>query len=176
MYTEENTPAWIHVLRQKDEWPYVLELTLEAYDSIRVKLFNIKFFHIDLVRALLDTGLTVADVNAIIGFMQYGAKYVTFTIDGHGTVYGEIVLPQGIKVVRVRNSRGEIIKHTVNNVNNAVSFMVELGSAESLVMTVASVTTTVTQITPVITSLVVAVAASMYIVRMVTSEVRKWLA
>ncbi|MEM1542954.1 MAG: hypothetical protein QXV82_10025 [Ignisphaera sp.] len=60
--------------------------------------------------------------------------------------------------------------------NNAISFMVELGSAESLVMTIASLTTTVTQITPVITSLMVAVAMSMYIVRTITSEVRKWLA
>jgi hypothetical protein len=139
-YDETNLPQWVYVI---PEGPggFTIEITLETYDRIKFRLVNIEGLLIDLNKAILDTGLTVADVQAIIAFLRFTAPRITLIVDGTGVDTYEIILPPGLTVSQVINATtGQPVPFIMNAARNSVVFTVEFASTLEIQMVVASVT------------------------------------
>jgi hypothetical protein len=139
-YNETNLPQWVYVI---PEGPggFTIEITLETYDRIRFRLVNIEGLLIDLNKAILDMGLTVADVQAIIAFLRFTAPRITLIVDGTGVDTYEIILPPGLTVSQVINATtGQLVPFIMNTARNSVVFTVEFASTLEIQMVVASVT------------------------------------
>jgi hypothetical protein len=139
-YSDANKPDWIAVIKENPDLDFTLQITLETYSSIKFVTSNIEGLLIDLPKAIADTGLSVADVQAIIAFIRFTAPKLTLTLDGTGIDNYEIILPPGLSVIQVRKATGERIPFFFNMARNSVVFTVVFSSTEVIELLVASVT------------------------------------
>lgn len=140
-YNDENKPDWMYVIKENDEQPFQLVLTLESWDRISLDETNIEGLHIDLNKAISDALISAYDINAIITFLRISSQKVTFVINGTGTDLISIVLPPGITVRDVVRSDGFRIPFTIFIIdgNIAVSFVVTFSSIVEIDMFIRSV-------------------------------------
>ena len=138
-YTDTNKPAWMAVIKENDANPFLLRLTWEGYNRIKLEETNIEALLVDLQQALLDAGMTVADAYAIMNFIRFTADRVILTVDGTGTDNFEIILPAGLTVIDVRKATGESVPFFFNHARNSVVFTVTFASVETIEMFVGSI-------------------------------------
>jgi hypothetical protein len=131
-YTTETLPEWMAVVPEAPENPVSITITLETYDKLRIATTNIEGLLVDLQKAITDTGLSVADVYAIISFLRFSAPKLTLIIDGTGTDFYEVVLPPGLTAIDVRKATGESVPFFYNVARNSIAFTVTFASTETL--------------------------------------------
>ena len=175
-YSDANKPSWLAVIKENPDQPFQLTITLESYDRIRFDEVNIEGLLVDLPKAITDTGLTVADVNAIIAFIRFTAPRITIIANGTGVDLFEIVLPPGVTVSQVVKATGEPIPFFFNYARNSVVFNVEFHSVEEIQLLVASVSNVLNKAVVAISGVMITLSVLQMIIRemySITEEVRR---
>jgi hypothetical protein len=175
-YSDANRPSWLAVIKEDSSADFQLTITLESYDRIRFDETNIEGLLVDLPSAIADTGLTVADVNAIIAFIRFTAPRLTLVINGTGVDNYEIILPPGVTVSQVVKATGEQVPFFYNMARNSVVFTVEFHSIEEIQLLVASVSNILNKAVQAIASVMITLSVLQIIIKQmasITEEVRR---
>jgi hypothetical protein len=155
-YDDTNKPDWLAVIKENNEDPFQLTLTIENWDRIRFDEVNIEGLLVDLPKALADTGLTVADVNALITFLRFTAPKITLVLNGTGTDVIEIILPPGLTIADVvKAGTGEKIPFFFNTARNSVVVTVTFASVVEIELLVRSIQNVLNQAVQTIVSVLV---------------------
>ena len=142
-YDDTNRPDWLVVIKEDPDTAFRLDITVEDWSRIRFTETNIEGLLVDLNRAITDTGLSVADVNALISFLRFTANKVTVVLDGTGTDTIEIVLPPGLTVADVlKAGTNERIPFFFNTARNSVVMNVTFASEVTIDILVRSIQVT----------------------------------
>jgi hypothetical protein len=175
-YSDANKPSWLGVIKEDPSADFQLTITLESYDRMRFDEVNIEGLLVDLPKAITDTGLTVADVNAIIAFIRFTAPRLTLVINGTGVDNFEIILPPGVTVSQVVKATGEQIPFFYNVARNSVVFTVEFHSIEEIQLLVASISSVLNRAVVAISGVMITLSVLQMIIRQMSSiaeEVRR---
>jgi hypothetical protein len=172
-YSDENRPSWLAVVKENPDQPFQLTITLESYDRIRFDEVNIEGLLVDLPKAIADTGLTVADVNAIIAFIRFTAPRITLVINGTGVDNFEIILPPGVTVSQVVKATGELIPFFYNVARNSVVFTVEFHSVEEIHLLVASISNVLNKAVIAISGVMITLSVLQAIIKQMASIVEE---
>jgi hypothetical protein len=155
-YDDTNKPDWLAVIKENNTDPFQLTLTIEDWSRIRFDEVNIEGLLVDLPKAITDTGLTVADVNALITFLRFTAPKITLVLNGTGTDVIEIILPPGLTVADVvKATTGEKIPFFFNTARNSVVVTVTFASVVEIELLVRSIQNVLNQAVQTIVSVLV---------------------
>ena len=138
-YTDTNAPEWITVMKENTANPFSIQITIKSWNELEFITSNVEAVLIDLQKAIQDTGLSVQDVYALIGFIRFTARNIILTVDGTGIDLYEIILPPGLSVTQVRKATGELVPFFFNAARNSVVFNVEFHSVETIYLVVGSI-------------------------------------
>jgi hypothetical protein len=175
-YSDANKPSWLGVIKEDPSADFQLTITLESYDRMRFDEVNIEGLLVDLPKAITDTGLTVADVNAIIAFIRFTAPRITLVINGTGVDNFEIILPPGVTVSQVVKATGEQVPFFYNYARNSVVFTVEFHSIEEIQLLVASISSVLNKAVVAISGAMITMSVLQIILRemgAIAEEVRR---
>jgi hypothetical protein len=175
-YSDANKPSWIGVIKEDPSADFQLTITLESYNRISFNETNIEGLLVDLPKAITDTGLSVADVNAIIAFIRFTAPRLTLVINGTGVDNYEIILPPGVTVSQVVKATGEQVPFFFNVARNSVVFTVTFHSTEEIQLLVASVSSMLNKAVVSISGVMITMSVLQIIIRQmasITEEVRR---
>jgi hypothetical protein len=156
MYNDTNKPDWIAVIKEDETNPFQLTLTIEDWSRMRFDEVNIEGLLVDLPKAITDTGLTVADVNALITFLRFTAPKITLVLNGTGTDIIEIILPPGLTVADVvKAGTGEKIPFFFNIARNSIVMTVTFASVVEIELLVRSIQNVLNQAVQTIVTILV---------------------
>lgn len=141
VYNDANKPDWMTVIKEDEGAGFTFELVIEAQNKLRFNTTNIAGILVDLQKALVDTGLTVGDINTIISFLRFSTNKIALTVAGTGTDVYEIVLPIGLSISEIRKATGEIVPFSINMDRNSVIFAVTFSSEVTLELLLKNVNT-----------------------------------
>ncbi|MEM4167717.1 MAG: hypothetical protein QXW98_04680 [Candidatus Caldarchaeum sp.] len=155
VYDDTNKPDWLAVIKENDANPFSLTLTLEDWNRIRFDETNIEGLLVDLNRAVVDAGLSAADVASLLAFMRFTAQRVVLTLNGTGTDNIEIIMPPGVVVSRVVKPDGTELPFFFNTIRNSVVITVTFASEVQIEMLVRSIQVTLNSAVQTITTIMV---------------------
>lgn len=176
VYDDTNKPEWITLIKENNADPFGLELTMEDWNKIAMRLTNIEGLLVNLERAVADTGLTATDIMSLISFLRFTARNIILTLDGAGTDSIEILMPPGIVISEVRKITGERVPFFFNQARNSIVVTVQYASPVVVEMLVRSIQTTLNTAVTSITSIMVVSAVLQTVAKAISEvaqEVRK---